>query len=284
MRRPRQEPGQAGMGEVASGQWREKTLEKIGKERFLTFVRNDGERKRVSARGAMYCAPTNERSPQKASAGKRDFSRSFEMTGSGKLLGRAEGEEVLGAFDGLLEAAEKLLEVVAALDEIDVRGIDDQEVGGGVAEEEVFVGAGDFLDVHRRDQGFVAGSFFGDARAEDFGLGLEINDQVGSGDVRGEGFVIALVKLELFVVEIEIGEDAVLFHEEVGEGRTGGFDGKGFAETFLALDEEVHLRAESCAGLFLVEIGEEGIVLAIVDAAGMKAFGEDARQGSFADA
>ncbi len=53
----------------------------------------------------------------------------------------------MGAFDGFLETLEEELEVFAALDEIDVGGVDDQEVGGGVAEEEMFVGAGDFLDV-----------------------------------------------------------------------------------------------------------------------------------------
>src|SRR6266849_3400996 len=121
----------------------------------------------------------------------------------------AEGEEVVGAFDGILEAAEELLEVFAALDEIDVGGVDDQEVGGGVAEEELFVSAGDFLDV---------------------------------------------------------------------------FGGEGFAEALLALQEEVHLGAEGGAGLGVVEIGEERIVLAIVDAAGVEAFGEDLGEGGFADA
>jgi len=99
--------------------------------------------------------------------------------------------------------------------------------------------------------GFVAGGFFGDAGPEDFGLGLEIDDQVGSGNVRGEGFVIALVELELFVVEIEIGEDAVLFQEEIGEDGAGSFDGEGFAEALAALDEKIHLGAKGGAGLAL---------------------------------
>src|SRR5712664_846525 len=201
-----------------------------------------------------------------------------------RLLGGAEWEEVLGAFDGLLEALEEELEIFAALDEVDVGSVDDEEVGGGVAEEEMFVGAGDFFDVFGGDVGFITGGFFGDASAEDFGLGLEVDDQVGSGNVRSEGLVIALVKLELFVVEIEIGEDAVLFHEEVGEEGAGSFDGEGFAEALLALDEEVHLGAEGRAGFGFVEIGEEGIVLAIVDAAGMQALGEDAGESGFADA
>jgi len=190
----------------------------------------------------------------------------------------------LRAFDGLLEAAKQELEVCAALDEINVGGVDDQEVGGSVAEEEVFIGAGNFLDVFGGDMGFVAGGFFGDTRAEDFGLGLEVDDQIGSRDVRGEGFVVTLVELELGVVEIEVGEDAVLFHEEIGEDRAGSINREGFAEALLALDEEVHLRAKSAAWLGFVEIGEEGIVFAIVDAAGVEAFGKDAGESGFADA
>jgi hypothetical protein len=58
-----------------------------------------------------------------------------------------------------------LLEVFAALDEVDIGGVDNEEVGGGVAEEEVFVGRGDFFDVFGGDLGFVAGGFFCDAGA-----------------------------------------------------------------------------------------------------------------------
>jgi len=177
-----------------------------------------------------------------------------------------------------------LLEVLAAFYEIDFGGVDYEEVGGGVAEEEMFVGAGDFLDVFGGDVGFFAGGFFGDAGAEDFGLGLEIDDQIGGGNVRGERFVIALVELELGVIEIEISEDTVLLHEEIGEYGAGSFDGEGFAEALAALDEEVHLGAKGGAGLGVVEVGEEGIVLAIVDAAGMQALGEDAGESGFADA
>src|SRR5713101_7152262 len=200
------------------------------------------------------------------------------------LLRGAEGEEVLGSLDGFLKAAQKELEVVAALDEVNVRGVDDQEIGSSVAKEEMFVGARDFLDVFEGDASFVAGSLLDDARAEDFGLGLEIDDEVGGGKVRGEGFVIALVELELFVGEVEIGEDAVLFHEEIGEERAGSFDGEGFAEALLALDEEVHLGAEGGAGFCIVEIGEKGIVLAIIDAAGVETLREDSGEGGFADA
>src|SRR5712691_3518816 len=66
------------------------------------------------------------------------------------LLRGAEGEEVLGAFDRLLEAVQEKLKVFAALDEVNVRRVDHKEVRGRVAKEEMFVGARDFLDVFER--------------------------------------------------------------------------------------------------------------------------------------
>ncbi len=102
--------------------------------------------------------------------------------------------------------------------------------------------------------------------------------------VRSEGFVIAFVELQLGVIEIEVGEDAVLLHEEIGEDGAGSLHGEGFVETLLAFHEEVRLGAEGRAGLGFVEVGEERIVFAIVDAAGVEAFGEDAGESGFADA
>ena len=190
----------------------------------------------------------------------------------------------MGAFDGVLEAAEELLEVFATLDEIDVGGVDDQEIGGSVTEKEVFVGTSDFFDVFGSDVGLFARGFLGDAGAKDFRFGLKVDDEIGCGNVGGQRFVVTVVEFELFVIEIEIGEDSVFFHQKIGEHGTGSLDGEGFADAFLALEEEVHLRVEAGAGFFLVEIGEEGIVFAVVDSACVKAFGEDFGEGGFADA
>ncbi|HEY6926382.1 MAG TPA: hypothetical protein VI653_23055, partial [Steroidobacteraceae bacterium] len=85
------------------------------------------------------------------------------------------------------------------------------------------------------------------------------------------------------VVEIEVGENAVFFEQKIGEHEARGFDGEGFAKMLLPLDEEVHLGAKGGAGLGVVEVGEEGIVFAIVNAAGVEALGENAGQGAFAD-
>lgn len=200
------------------------------------------------------------------------------------LLGRSEWKKVLRAFDRFLQTSQQVLEVFAALDEIDVRGVDNEEVGGGVAEEEVFIGGGDLPDVGGRDLRFVAGGLFGDAGPEHFGLGLEVNDEIGRGNSGGQGIVVAVVEFELFVIEIEIGEDAVFLEEEIGEDRAGSFDSERFADALLALDEEIHLGAERGAGFFLVEVGEERIVFAVIDAASVEAFGQDFGESGFADA
>ena len=204
--------------------------------------------------------------------------------GKRELFGGAQGEEVLGAFDGILEAAEELLEVFATLDEIDVGGVDDEEVGSGVAKEKMFVSRGDFFDVFRGDLGFIAGGFFGDAGAQDFRLGLEIDDKIGSGNIRGQGFVVAVVEFQFFVVEIQVGEDAVFFEKEIREDGAGSFDGERFADAFLAFDQEIHLGAKGGASFFFVEISQEGIVFAVVDAASVETFGENFGERGFADA
>ena len=148
----------------------------------------------------------------------------------------------------------------------------------------MFVGAGDFFDVVGRDVRFAVSGFFGDASAERFRLGLEIDDEIGCGNIAGEKVVITFVEFQLFVVEIEIGEDAVFFHEEIGEKRRGGIRSEGFAETLLTFEEKVHLRAKGGAGFFVVKIGKEGIVFAIVNATRVEALSQDASQCGFADA
>jgi len=86
------------------------------------------------------------------------------------------------------------------------------------------------------------------------------------------------------IVKIEVGEDAVFFHKEVRDDGTGRFNSKGFAESLLAFDEEVHLRAKSGAGFGLIEISEKGIVFAVEYAARVEAFAKNSCQGGFADA
>ncbi len=77
-----------------------------------------------------------------------------------------------------------MLKVIAAFDEIDFGSVDDEEVGAFIAEEEMFVRAGDFFDVLQGNLFFLPGLLFGQTRAENLRLGLKINDEIGLQEVR----------------------------------------------------------------------------------------------------
>src|SRR5208282_1293510 len=111
-----------------------------------------------------------------------------------RLVGGAERQEILCAFDRFLQAAEKLLQILAAFHEIDFGGVNHQEVCTFIAKEEMLVGAGDFLEVLRRDLLFLERSLFGEAGTENFRFGLKIDDQVGLRKFAGKGFIIAFVE------------------------------------------------------------------------------------------
>jgi len=52
----------------------------------------------------------------------------------------------------------------------------------------------------------------------------------------------------------------------------------------MALIEEIHLRAEGAAGLFVVKISEERILLGVENAPRVQLFGERPRQRGFSHA
>src|SRR5262249_51742530 len=173
--------------------------------------------------------------------------QSTESSKACELFGSPQRQEVLSAFDRILQASEQLLKVGAALDEVDVGGVDDEQVRSRVAEEEVLVSAGDFFDVFDGNLVFITDRFFGNASAQDFRLGLKIDDQIGRRDFSGQRFVVAIVEFELGVVEVEIGVDAILFQQEIGKDGTRSFYRQGFAKAALAFDQKIHLGAEGGA-------------------------------------
>ena len=123
-----------------------------------------------------------------------------------------------------------------------------------------------------------------DALAQHFGGRLQVDDQVGRRQFGGEALEIALVQLQFFVVEVEVGEDLVLLEQEIGDQRARRFGREGVAQALVALVQEIHLRAKRRAGFFAVKIGQKGIVLAVQDAARVHAVGQKTRQRRFADA
>src|ERR1700716_3824221 len=96
------------------------------------------------------------------------FTANCRLSAVGFLFRGSQRQEILRALYGILQAPQELLQIVAAFYEVDVRGVDDQQIGCGVAEEEMFVGARDFLDVLEGNLCFLARGFFGDACAPHF--------------------------------------------------------------------------------------------------------------------
>lgn len=60
---------------------------------------------------------------------------------------RSQWQEILGTPDRLAYAAEKLLQIGVALNEVNVIGIDHQQVGRGVMKKEVLIGLDHFFNV-----------------------------------------------------------------------------------------------------------------------------------------
>lgn len=56
---------------------------------------------------------------------------------------------------------------------------------------------------------------------EDVRFGLQIDDQIGSGDGRGKHVEVALVEFQLFVVEIDVGENFVFLEEKITDDGDG---------------------------------------------------------------
>src|SRR5579862_4993003 len=155
-----------------------------------------------------------------------------------RLFARAQRKKILRPLNRLLQAAQELLEVGIAFDEIDFRGVDHKQVRRGVAEEEMLVGADNFFEVVARDL-LLRGRFFpGDALAQDFGRGLEVDHQIGRLQSRGEHFKVPLVKLQFLVVEIDVSEYLVLLEQKIGnQGRR--VDPLRLQETLVPLDQKI---------------------------------------------
>ena len=81
----------------------------------------------------------------------------------------AEGQEVLRSVDRFSEAFEEELEIAVVVNEVDIAGVDDEQIAGGVVEEEVFVGGGHLLDVFLADGALAGDAFAADTLLEGFG-------------------------------------------------------------------------------------------------------------------
>src|ERR1700722_1147860 len=93
-------------------------------------------------------------------------------------LAMAKRKKILGSLYRLLEPVQKLLQVGIAIHEIDLRGIDDKQVGGRIAEEKVLVGSHDTFNVLARDARFRGRGFLRDALLQHIRFRLQVNHQI----------------------------------------------------------------------------------------------------------
>src|ERR1700733_9882284 len=146
----------------------------------------------------------------------------------------------------------------------------------------MLVGLRDSFDVLGRYLLLRGIATLGDALAQNFGLGLKINHEIGDGRSAREHIEIALVKFQLFVVEIDVGENFVLLEKKIADDHGGIIVEAQLGKLTIAFHEEMHLGAKSGTGFLGVKLGEEGIVFGIEDAAGVEAVGQDFGERGFA--
>src|SRR5690348_13813710 len=87
----------------------------------------------------------------------------------------SQGQEVLRAVDGFAEALEEGLEIAVVVDEVDVAGVDDEQIAGAVVEEVVLVRGDDLFDVFVADGALARDAFAPEALLQDVGRGLEVD-------------------------------------------------------------------------------------------------------------
>jgi peptidoglycan-N-acetylglucosamine deacetylase len=184
--------------------------------------------------------------------------------------------------DGFGEALEEELEIAVVVDEVDVGGVDDEEIAGGIVEEEVLVSGCDLFDVFVADGAFAGDAFAADALLESVGRGLEVDDELGGGDFGAEHLIVAVVKVEFGVGEIDVGEDLVLLEKIIGDH--GGSEVLEITLLLVARHEEPHLGGEGHARLAQVEAVQEGIVLRLDNATGVQGVGQDLGERGLAGA
>ena len=108
------------------------------------------------------------------------FSRGFKKNETTSSFGR--GKKILRSLHRLAQAAQELLQILVALDEIDLRGVHDEQIRSRVAEKEMLVRVGDRFEIFRRYLLLRGIAFFRYALSQHLRLGVQINHQIGRGN------------------------------------------------------------------------------------------------------
>src|SRR5208282_581955 len=197
---------------------------------------------------------------------------------AGRIL-TAQRQEILRALDRGGDFFQQLLQVFVAVDEVDLGGVHNQQVGLRVVKEKVFVGLYDLHQVILAD-GLLAGRvLFLQPLLQHFRRGLQIDDEVGRGQLFAKIIEVAIVGIEFLIVEVEAGEELVLFKNVIGHhGLIRPRPQIESAQLLEAANQKRQLGLEGGAGLAFVERFQKWIVFRLDNALGGQTLSQNPRQ------
>src|SRR5205807_1472940 len=196
----------------------------------------------------------------------------------------AQRQEVLRALDRLGDFAEEFFQVFVVINEVDFRGIDDEQVGRGVVKEKVLVGLDDFFKIIVVD-GLLAGRvFLLETFLQNLRRGLQVDDEIGCRQLLAKEIVVAVVGFEFLVAEVEASEKFIFLEDKIRDHCALRMRAEiERAQLLEAPDQECELRLERGAAITLVERAQERILLGLNDALRIQTIGEDSCQRALAD-
>src|SRR6267143_615416 len=188
-------------------------------------------------------------------------------------------QKILRALDRGGDFFQQLLQVFVAVDEVDLGRVHDQQVGLRVVKEKVFIGLHDFHQVILADGLFAGRVLFLQPLLQHFRRGLQIDDQIGRGNLFAEIIEVAIVGIEFLIVEVEAGKELIFFKNVIGDdGLIRTRPQIEPAQLLEAADQERQLGLERGARLAFVECLQKWIVFRLDDALGSQALSENPRE------
>jgi len=190
----------------------------------------------------------------------------------------------LRAFDRLGHLAQQFLQVLVPIDEVDVGCVHDQQIRRSVVKKEVFVGFHYFFQIFVA-HGALAGSIlFLEALFQHLGRGLQVDHEIGRGQLRAEVVVVTIVGIQFLIGEVETGEEFVLFEDVIGDdGFMGARSDVKRLQLLKALHQKCELRLKRRASLAFVKRAEKRIGLGLHHALRIEALRQNPGKRAFAD-
>ena len=148
----------------------------------------------------------------------------------------------------------------------------------------MFVGLGDLFNVVVAHGAFAGRVLLAQPPLQHLRRGLQINHQVGRGQVLAKIIVEAVVNRELCIAKVEAGEELVFFKNVIGNNGLARVRARlQFAELLIALDQECKLRLEGGAAFAFIKCRKKSILLRLAHPLRVHALGNDFCQSALSN-